>query len=75
MAKVGFHKGSLGSPFQLEYMADRGIDTGPDGDLSEGGPRIGSGVLGKRVMMEVQRDGSSPGRKQPSKRGRGGVEG
>ena len=59
--KVGFHKGSLGSPFQLEYQGDEGMDISPDTD-SQSGPRIGSGVLGKRVTMEVQRAGNGRGR-------------
>lgn len=58
MAKVGFHKGAMGSPFQKEYYGNEGIDMGPGGEPSERGPRIGSGVLGRRVKMEVQRDSS-----------------
>lgn len=54
--KVGFHKGSLGSPFQLEYQGDEGLEPG-DADY-QSGPRVGSGVLGRRVMMEVQRAGT-----------------
>lgn len=69
MAKVDFHKGSLGSPFQLEYMADQGIDARAP---SERGPRIGAGVLGRRVQMEVSRD-SSVSRKGRG-RGKGNAE-
>lgn len=63
MAKVGFHKGSSGSPFHTEYYGNEGIETGPGGKPSEGGPRVGAGVEGRRVTMEVDRDGSSPSRK------------
>ena len=60
-----FTKGALGSPFSTEYYGNEGIEMGPGGRPSEGGPKIGSGVLGRRVEMEVQRDNDGP------KRGRG----
>ena len=65
----GFHKGSSGSPFHTEYYGNAGIETGPGGKPSERGPSIGSGVLGRRVEMEVDRDGSSPARKGKMRRG------
>lgn len=68
MAKVGFHKGWSGSPFHTGYVGNEGIEIGPGGKPSERGPRIGSGVLGRRVTTEVQRDGSSPAKG----RGKGG---
>jgi hypothetical protein len=51
----GFHKGSSGSPFQTEYYGTEGIDTGPGGKPSEEMPRIGAGVLGRRVQPEMSR--------------------
>ena len=68
------HKGALGSPFQLEYYANEGMDGGPAARPSERGPRIGSGVMGRRVMMEVERDGSSPAAKGRGRGKRGNVE-
>lgn len=52
---VGFHKGTLGSPFQLETYGDEGVGGFGEAERTDG-PRIGSGVLGRRVTMEVQRD-------------------
>ncbi len=66
MAKVGFHKGSSGSPFHTEYYGPRGIETGPGGEPSERSPRVGPGTLGRKVAMEWNRGargGSSAGRK------------
>ena len=59
---VGFRKGWSGSPFHTGYEANEGMDLG-DAKRAESGPRIGAGVLGKRVTMEVDRDGASPARK------------
>ena len=59
--KVGFHKGTLGSPFQLETYGDEGVGGIGTAERTDG-PRIGSGVLGRRVEMEVDRD-SSRGRR------------
>jgi hypothetical protein len=56
---VGFHKGSLGSPFQLETYGPSGVNAG-ESDY-EDGPRIGPGVL-KRVTMEVDRGGGKGGK-------------
>lgn len=66
-----FHKGALGSPFQLEYYGNEGMETGPAGRPSEMGPRIGSGVLGDRVLMEVERDGGTLAKGRGRGRGRG----
>jgi hypothetical protein len=52
---VGFRKGALGSPFSTEYQANEGMDLG-NAERGEGAPRIGPGVLGKKVMMDVQRN-------------------
>jgi hypothetical protein len=71
MAKIGFHKGWSGSPFHTGYEANEGVDLSADGARAEGGPRIGAGVLGDRVKMEIQRDG---GRMGKGRRGRGDVE-
>jgi hypothetical protein len=60
MAKMGFHKGSSGSPFQTEYYANEGYEAR---SVADRGPRIGAGALGRRVTMEVQKAGSSPARK------------
>jgi len=58
---AGFHKGSLGSPFQKEYYGDEGMDPG-DADY-QSGPRIDSGVLGDRVKMNVSKtNGNGRGR-------------
>ena len=57
MATRGLHKGSSGSPFHIsEYEADMPIDPG-DADY-QSGPRVGAGVLGKRVSMEVSKNGN-----------------
>ncbi len=61
MAKFGFHKGWSGSPAHTGYEANEGIDARPP---SERGPRIGAGVLGTRVEMEVERDGGKVGKKR-----------
>ena len=53
MAGASFRKGSLGSPWSTEVKGPTAMDPG-DADNFEG-PRIGSGVLGKRVQMEVGR--------------------
>ncbi|MDE2100378.1 MAG: hypothetical protein KGL39_24210 [Patescibacteria group bacterium] len=66
---VGFRKGALGSPWSRETYSNDPMDIG-DAEYGEGAPRIGSGVLGERVKMEVQRDGSGPMRR--GRRGRGG---
>jgi hypothetical protein len=55
MAKLGFHKGSSGSPFHTEYYANEGAETGPGGKPSERSPRVGPGTLGRKVMMEWNR--------------------
>lgn len=55
MAKAGFHKGSSGSPFQTEYYGNQGMDTGPGGKPSDEMPRVGAGVMGKRVGTEWTR--------------------
>lgn len=55
MAKVGFHKGSSGSPFHTEYYGPTGIDMGPGGKPSDPAPRVGSGVLGRKVSAEWNR--------------------
>lgn len=71
MAKVGFHKGWSGSPFHIGYDADEGIEMGPGGKPSERGPKVGAGVLGERVKMEVDRDGGMKGRgRKMGRRGR-----
>lgn len=59
---VGFHKGSLGSPYSLETYGNTGLDPG-DAQSDSYGPRIGPGVLGTRVRMEVSRNGNGRGRK------------
>jgi len=56
MAGASFRKGSLGSPWSTEVKGPTAMDPG-DADNFEG-PRIGSGVLGKRVQMEVGRAGN-----------------
>lgn len=66
MAGASFRKGSLGSPWSTEVKGPTAMDPG-DADNFEG-PRIGSGVMGKRVMMEVQRAGGK-GRGSKSDRG------
>jgi len=66
MAGASFRKGSLGSPWSTEVKGPTAMDPG-DADNFEG-PRIGSGVLGKRVQMEVQRAGNR-GRSGKSDRG------
>lgn len=54
--RVGFHKGLMDSPFQLEYYGDAGMDIDAGTD-QQSGPRIGAGALGRRVTMEVNRAG------------------
>ena len=68
---VGFRKGALGSPWSRETYSDEPMDIGT-AERGESGPRIGAGVLGRRVEMEIQRD-SMPG-KRGRGRGRGDAE-
>lgn len=53
--KAGFHKGWSGSPFQTGYNANQGMDLGPGGKSSDEMPRVGPGVMGKRVKPEASR--------------------
>lgn len=55
---VGFRKGALGSPWSRETYSNEPMDIGT-AERGESGPRIGAGVLGRRVEMEVQRDGKT----------------
>ena len=64
---ASFRKGTLGSPFQTEYKGNSGMGV-PEDRNSEMGPRIGAGVLKRRVRMEVDRD--EGGRRRPSAPGR-----
>jgi hypothetical protein len=52
---AGFNKGALGSPWSRETYSNEPLDIG-DAEYGEDGPRIASGVLGKRVTMDVQRN-------------------
>lgn len=56
---VGFHTGSLGSPFQLEYYGDSGKGA-PAG--SETSVRVGSGAMQGRVRADYDRNGSARNR-------------
>lgn len=67
MAKMGFHKGWSGSPFHTGYEANEGYEAQPPSDR---GPRIGAGVLGQRVDMEVERDAGRDRRGRGRKRDR-----
>ncbi len=59
MAKgASFHKGSSGSPKHTEVM---GADGFGGGHLGPDGPRIGAGVLGKRVTPEYAKSGKGDG--------------
>lgn len=60
---VGFRKGALGSPYSTETYGNMAPEVGAAAAPSERGPKIGSGVLGKRVTMEVDRDGGMKGGK------------
>jgi hypothetical protein len=52
---AGFNKGALGSPWSKETYRDEPLDIG-DAEYGEDTPRIGAGVLGKRVTMDMQRN-------------------
>jgi hypothetical protein len=56
-----FHKGALGSPYQLETYGNTGRD--PGNAAYEKGPRIGPGALGRKVTMEVQKSGNGNGKR------------
>lgn len=58
MAKPArFKVGSSGSGNHTEVVGDgSGMGTGPGARPSEVGPRIGAGVLGRRVRPEYDRD-------------------
>lgn len=58
MAKASFRRGALGSPWSTEVMGPEALDANsPAAQPSEEGPRIGAGVLGRDVEMEVSRMG------------------
>jgi hypothetical protein len=65
MAKASFRKGALGSPWSTEVNGPTAMDPGNAENFV--GPRIGSGVMGDRVRMEIERDGM----KSMKGRGRG----
>lgn len=57
MAKgASFKRGTSGSPKHTEVTGNMGYDGGHIGDE---GPRIGAGVLGKRVTFEYAKKGMS----------------
>lgn len=51
----GFRKGALGSPWSRETYTDAPDDIG-DAQYGDDGPRIGPGVLGKRVTMDISKN-------------------
>lgn len=67
MAKASFRKGALGSPWSTEVTGPTALDPGTAS--RESGPRVGSGVEGDRVMMEVQRDGGRLAKGRGKRRG------
>lgn len=67
------HKGSSGSPYHIsERFADEPLD--PGNAQYQSGPRVGAGVLGRRVTMEVQRAGSGRDRGGNGKRNGNGED-
>jgi len=71
MAKpTRFHVGTSGSSKHTEMVGTgEGMGNGPGARPSEMGPRIGAGVLGKRVTPEYDRDAGGRTDDRPNVRG------